>query len=82
MTELERILKETLTTMEREMTATQEAHKETQEAHNQAIQHLQQRMSRIEAEQQESARHLQHLSDIHAKLEPLLLRLSAILNGK
>ena len=82
MTELERILKETLTTMEREITATQEAHKKTLEAHNQAIRHLQQRVSRIETEQQESVRHLQHLSDIHASLEPLLSRLSAILNGK
>lgn len=41
MTELERILKETLTTMEREMVATQEAHKKTLETHAQALHHLQ-----------------------------------------
>ncbi|MDL2268167.1 hypothetical protein LJC46_09345 [Desulfovibrio sp. OttesenSCG-928-G15] len=82
MTELERTLTASLTTMEREMTVTQEVHKKTLEAHSQALQHLQQRVSQIETEQQESARHLQRLSDIHANLESLLSRLSAILNGK
>lgn len=82
MTELERILKESLTTMERELTASREAHEKILGTHGQAIQSLQQSVTRIQAEQQESARHLQHLSDIHANLEPLLSRLSAILSGK
>ena len=33
-------------------------------------------------EQQESVRHLQRVSDIHANLKPLLSRLSALLNAK
>lgn len=82
MTELERILKASLTTMERELTVTQAGHQKTLEEHGQAIQGLQQSVNRIHAEQQESARHLQHLSDIHANLEPLLSRLSAILNAR
>ena len=82
MTELERILTNSLTTMERELTASRETHKKTLDAQSQAIQHLQAQVNRIQAGQHEFARHLQHLSDIHASLEPLLSRLSAILNGK
>ena len=82
MTEMERILTASLTTMEREITATQEAHKKTLEEHSQALQRLQQNLSRIEADQKEYAQHLQHLSDIHANLEPLLSRLSALLNAR
>jgi hypothetical protein len=38
-------------------------------------------MSQLRAEQQESARHLRRLSDVHANLEPLLSRLSALLGA-
>ena len=89
MTELERILKDTLTTMERDLTAMQEAHsaflvnhQRSLESHAQAIRQLQEKISQLQTEQQESARHLQRLSDIHATLEPLLSRLSALLNAK
>lgn len=82
MTELERILTDSLVALEQELTATQEIHKKTLEEHSQAIQRLQQSVKRIETDQQQSAQLLQHLSDIHANLEPLLSRLSAILNGK
>ena len=82
MTELGRILTTSLAALEQELTATQEIHKKTLEDHAQALHRLKQNMSRIEAEQKESAQHLQHLSDIHANLEPLLLRLSAILSGR
>ena len=37
---------------------------------------------RLQAEQQESARHLERLSAIHTNLEPLLSRLSALLNAR
>ncbi len=89
MTELERILKDTLTKMEQDMTATLESHSRTLaeqqrnlEAQRQALNHQQEQINRIAAEQQESARHLQRLSDIHANLEPLLSRLNALLGGK
>ena len=89
MTELERMLKNTLLTLERELTATQNAHatslvnhQRSLESHAQAIRQLQEKIGQLQAEQQESARHLQRLSDIHANLEPLLSRLSALLNGK
>lgn len=89
MTELERILKDTLAHMELEMNATLETHaktlveqQRTLEAQGQAIQRLQENSSRIANEQQESARHLQRLSAVHASLEPLLSRLNGLLSGK
>ena len=91
MTELERTLKNTLLTLERELSATQKTHSASLvnhqrsldvECHNQAIRQLQEKIGQLQAEQAESARHLQRLSDIHANLEPLLSRLSALLNAK
>ena len=89
MTELERTLKNTLLTLERELTATQKAHgtslvnhQRSLESHAEAIRQLQEKIGQLQAEQQESARHLQRLSAIHASLEPLLSRLSALLSAK
>ena len=89
MTELERTLKNTLLTLEQDLTATQKAHgtslvnhQRSLESHAQAIRQLQEKVGQLQAEQQESARLLQRLSDIHANLEPLLSRLSALLNAK
>ena len=89
MTELERLLKDTLTTMEQELATTLETHDKRLsgqqlrlDAQAQEIQSLRRTLAQIQTEQQESARHLQRLSDIHANLEPLLSRLSALLNAK
>jgi hypothetical protein len=88
MTELERILKDTLTAMEREMGVTLENHEtrlanqlDSLETQAQAMRELRLGFNRLQAEQQESARHLQRLSAIHANLEPLLSRLNALLNA-
>jgi predicted RNase H-like nuclease (RuvC/YqgF family) len=89
MTELERMLKDTLTRMEQDLIATQRnqgnsLHSQqcTLENHTKAIRQLGEAIGKLQTEQEESARHLQRLSDIHANLEPLLSRLSGILNGK
>lgn len=89
MTELERILKNTLTTLERGLTAMQKAHstslvnhQRSLESHAQTIRQLQEKIGQLQTEQAESARHLQRLSDIHANLEPLLSRLSALLSAR
>ena len=89
MTELERTLKNTLLMLERELTTTQEFHAKRLdgqqarlEAQGQYIQGLRQKIQQLQASQQESAQHLQRLSDIHANLEPLLSRLSALLSAK
>ena len=89
MTELERTLKNTLLTLEHDLTATQKAHgtslanhQRSLESHAQVIRQLQEKIGQLQTEQQEAARHLQRLSDIHASLKPLLSRLSALLNAK
>jgi chromosome segregation ATPase len=89
MTELERTLKNTLLTLEHDLTATQKTHsaslvnhQHSLESHAQAIRQLQEKIEQLQTEQAESARHLQRLSDIHANLEPLLSRLSALLNAR
>lgn len=89
MTELERTLKNTMLILERDLSATQKVHSTSLvnhqlslESHAQAIRQLQEKISQLQTEQQESTRHLQCLSDIHANLEPLLSRLSALLNAK
>jgi TolA-binding protein len=89
MTELERTLKNTLLTLEHDLTATQKAHstsltnhQRSLESHAQAIRQLQEKISQLQTEQAESARHFQRLSDIHVILEPLLSRLNALLNAK
>ena len=89
MTELERILKNTLTAVEQNLTATQETQAKRLdgqqallEAQGQYIQELRRNVKQLQDEQQESAQHLQRLSAIHANLEPLLSRLSALLNAK
>ena len=89
MTELERTLKNTLLTLERDLSAAQKTHsasldnhQRSLENHAQVIRQLQEKIGQLQTEQAESARHLQRLSDIHANLEPLLSRLSALLNAK
>lgn len=89
MTELERTLKNTLLTMERDLSATQKAHdtslanhQRSLKSHAQAFRQLQEKIGQLQTEQQESARHLQRLSAIHANLEPLLSRLSALLSAR
>ena len=89
MTELERTLKNTLLTLEQDLSATQKAHstslvnhQRSLESHAQAIRQLQEKIGQLQAEQQESARHLQRLSDIHTNLEPLLAKLNTLLSGR
>ena len=89
MTELERILTQSLTTLEQELTATLETHDKRLsgqqlrlESQAQEIQSLRRTCAQIQTEQQESARHLQRLSDIHTSLEPLLAKLNTLLSGR
>ena len=89
MTEIERMLKDTLTHMERDLTSTQHSQgssltdqQHTLEEHSKAIRQLADAIGDLQAGQQESARHLQRLSAIHANLEPLLSRLNGILSDK
>ena len=89
MTELERILTQSLTALEQELTATLKTHDKRLsgqqlrlEAQAQEIQSLRRTFAQIQVEQQESTLHLQRLSDIHTNLEPLLEKLNTLLNGR
>ncbi len=89
MTELERILTQSLTALEQELATTLETHDKRLsgqqlrlEAQAQEMQSLRRTLAQIQTEQQESARHLQRLSDIHTNLEPLLAKLNTLLSGR
>jgi len=87
MTEIERLLTDTLATLEQELRQAQRIQgtvmtdqQQTLANHANTLHQLQQQVSRLSAQQQESAQHLQRLSAIHESLKPLLERLNGILS--
>jgi septal ring factor EnvC (AmiA/AmiB activator) len=87
MTEIEHLLTDTLAALEQELRQTQKNQgtiltdqKQTMAIHANALHQLQQQMALLNAQQQESAQHLQRLSIIYADLEPLLKYLNKILS--
>jgi DNA repair exonuclease SbcCD ATPase subunit len=89
MTEIERLITDTLAVLEQELRQTQERQEtiltDQQRIlanHVNTLHQLQQQVSRLSAQQQESTQHLQRLSAIHESLEPLLMRLNGILCAK
>ena len=89
MTEIERLLSEILTALEQELRQTQERQgtiltdqQRVLVNHANTLHQLQQQVSRLNAQQQESTQHLQRLSALHENLEPLLVRLKDILSGR
>ena len=89
MTELERMLKETLARVEQDFSLSLSGQgKELQEqrrllaVQNRDLQRLQEETGRINADLQALTRHLQDLAGLSASLESLLSRLNAMLDGK
>ena len=89
MTELERMLKETLTRMEQDFSAALTSQGKTLAeqqraltAHSQGLRQLQEENSRVKADSQALTRRLDDLAGLYKSLEPLLSRLSGILSGK
>lgn len=89
MTELERILKETLLSLEQDLTATLANHDKNMyglqlrlEAQNQNLQELFREIQLLKARQQESEQLWQRLSSVHASLQPVLTRLNNLLSDK
>jgi ABC-type transporter Mla subunit MlaD len=89
MTELERMLKDTLARMEQEMTSTLQAHGTALDDHRQrlavqekALAQHQGQMQRMNNDLQALTRRLQESGDASASLEPLLSRLNAMLSGR
>ncbi len=87
MTEIERLLTNTLADLEQELHQKQEIQGETLAnqqhsltVHTTTLNQLQQQITRLSAQQEESTRHLLRLSAIHENLEPLLARLNGILS--
>ena len=89
MTEMERILKESLLALEGELAA--KLHRQEtwlsgqqtrMEDQGRQIQALRREVLQLREGQQILMRHLQRLSAIHANLEPLLSRLSVLLNAR
>ena len=89
MTELERMLKDTLASMEQDFSQSLSAQGKTLEeqqrvltAHSQGLRQLQQENSRVNADLQDLTRQLHDLAESYKSLEPLLSRLNNILNGR
>jgi len=89
MTELERMLKDTLARMEQNITATLTSQGKTLEeqqcaltAHSQGLRQLQEANSRNSADLQALTKRLEGLAELYKSLETLLPRLNGILSGK
>ena len=89
MTELEKMLKDTLTRMEQDFTATLTSQgktlKEQQRAltaHSQGLRQLQEANSRNNADLQTLTKRLEDLAELYKSLEALLPRLNGLLNGR
>ena len=83
MTEIERLLSDTLATLEKELRKAQESQGTAltnQQImlgnHANYLRQLQNQVGRLNKQQQELTQQLQHLSAIHENLEPLLARLN------
>ena len=89
MTEIERLLTDTLAALEQELRQTQETQgtiltgqQQILANHANTLHQLQHQVASLKAQQQESAQHLHRLSAIHESLEPLLGRLNGIFGVK
>ena len=89
MAELERMLKDTLTRMEQELSTTQASQGKTLEeqqraltAHSQGLRQLLEENSQIKADLQALTRRLHDLAEAYKSLETLLPHLNGILNGR
>ena len=75
MTELERILKDTLDAQTRELGESLDRHQEQLDIQNRELSELRQRL-------EESERHLMRLSTVYDSLKPLLEKLNSSLNAR
>ncbi|UJX43283.1 hypothetical protein K9F62_00635 [Desulfovibrio sp. JY] len=89
MTEIEHLLTDTLTVLERELRQAQGEQAKTisrqeQEliSHTQALHQIQNQTSNLRAKQRELTKQLQRLSELYTELEPLLIHLNVMLGEK
>ena len=82
MTELERLLKESLSQTEQLLRNNQIAHSQTLQHHRRELKNLKSAVSTLQAEQAALTGHLTRLSAVYESLQPLLRRLNALLPDK
>ena len=82
MTELERLLKESLAQTEQLLRNNQIAHSQILQHHSGELTNLKSAVRTIQAEQAALTSHLTRLNAVYESLQPLLARLNALLPGK
>ena len=82
MTELERILKETLDAQTKELGERIDWHQERLDIQNREHMETNRELSELRERLQESERHLMRLSSVYDSLKPLLEKLNSSLNAR
>ena len=82
MTELERMLKESLAQTEQLLRNNQIAHSQTLQHHSGELANLKNTVRTLQAEQAALTGHLMRWNAVYESLQPLLTRLNALLLGK
>ena len=82
MTELERILKETLDAQTKELGERIDRHQERLDIQNREIMETKLKLAELRERLEESERHLMRLSSVYDSLKPLLEKLNSSLNAR
>ena len=82
MTELERILKDTLDAQTRELGESLDRHQEQLGIQNRELMETSRELSELRERLEESERHLMRLSSVYDSLKPLLEKLNSSLNAR
>ena len=82
MTELERILKDTLDAQTRELGESLERHQEQLDIQNRELMKANRELSELRQRLEESERHLMRLSSVYDSLKPLLEKLNSSLSAR
>ena len=82
MTELERILKETLAAQTKELGERIDRHQERLVIQNREIMETKLKLAELRQRLEESERHLMRLSSVYDSLKPLLEKLNSSLNAR
>ena len=82
MTELERILKETLDAQTKELGERLDRHQERLDIQNRELIETNLKLAELRERLKDSERHLMHLSSVYDSLKPLLEKLNSSLNAR
>ena len=82
MTELERILKDTLDAQTRELGERIDRHQERLDIQNRELMETKRTLAELRQRLEESERHLMRLSSVYDSLKPLLEKLNSSLNAR